>query len=101
MTIRTKKINLKQITIEKFDSLIEDKYKLLKSDTIYFDKESGDIEMVTFRDGYNVFLKKGGYRIFPRAVNGKEFIDIINCIKENKFYSYTKGIKTTLKNDKK
>lgn len=90
MTVRTKRMNIRQIIIEKFDLLIEEKYKLLKSDTIYFDKESGEIESVNFRDGYNVFFKKGGWRIFPRAINGKEFLDIINCIKNNKFYANRK-----------
>lgn len=88
--IKTRRIDFKQITIDKFDSLIKEKYKLLRTDTIYFEKENGDISSVTCSDGYNIFLRKAGYRIFPRAVNGKELLDIIQCIKDNKFYTYLK-----------
>jgi hypothetical protein len=88
--IKTRRIDLKQITIDKFDSLIKDKYKLLKSDTIYFEKEKGEVLSVTCSDGYNVFVRKNGYRIFPRAVDGKELLDIIDCVKNDKFFTYIK-----------
>jgi len=88
--IRTRRIDLKQVAIDKFNSLIKDKYKLLKSDTIYFEKEKGEISLVTCADGYNIFVRKNGSRVFPRAVVGKELLDIIDCVKNDKFFTYIK-----------
>jgi hypothetical protein len=88
--IRTRRIDLKQVAIDKFDSLIKDKYRLLKSDTIYFEKETGEVSSVTCAEGYNIFLRRNGYRVFPRAVVGKELLDILDCIKNGKFFTYIK-----------
>jgi hypothetical protein len=88
--IRTRRIDLKQVAIDKFDSLIKDKYRLLKSDTIYFEKENGEVSSVTCTEGYNIFSRRNGSRVFPRAVVGKELLDIIDCLKNGKLFSYIK-----------
>jgi hypothetical protein len=88
--IRTRRIDLKQAAIDKFDSLIKEKYKLLKTDTIWFEKSEGDISHTSCLDGYNIFYRHNGTRVFPRAVNGRELLLIINAIKNNDFYGFIK-----------
>lgn len=82
------KINLRQRAISKFESLLMPKYRLLKTNTIFFDKELSEVQYVTCKDGYNVFIRKDGSRVFPLAVKGKDLIDIIHCLNQNKFFSY-------------
>ena len=88
--IRTRRIDLKQAAIDKFESLIKEKYKLLKTDTIWFEKSEGEISHASCTDGYNIFYRHNGTRIFPRAVKGRELILIIEAIKSNNFFGFIK-----------
>ena len=82
------KINLRERVVKKFVSLIEPKYDLLKTKKIYFDKTQCEISYVTCVEGYNIFVRHDGSRVFPRAIDGKELMDIIQCVKKNDIYTY-------------
>lgn len=84
----TNRINLRQKAIRKFESLIMPNYKLLKTNTIFFDKELIEVKYATCKDGYNIFVRKDDSRVLPMAVNGKDLMDIINCLNQNQFFSY-------------
>ena len=81
------KLNIKSLVLSKFEKTLKDKYKLLKTDTIYFDSKS-DIEFVTCSDGYNIFYKKHGGRIYPISISGKLILSLLDCLIDNNFYSY-------------
>jgi hypothetical protein len=97
------KINLRDRVIRKFESLIEPKYDLLKTKKIYFDKTLGEISHVTTAQGFNIFVRHDGSRVFPRAIDGKELMDIIQCIKKNDIYTfiYTENQKCKVKPKKR
>ncbi len=84
----TNRINLRKKAIKTFEKLITRNYKILKTHTIFFDKELIEVSYVTCKDGYNIFVRRDGSRVFPIAVNGKDLIDIINCLNQNQFFSY-------------
>jgi len=81
------KLNLKSLVVSKFERVLKDKYKLLKTDTIYFESNS-EIEFVTCSDGYNIFYKKSGGRTYPYTLNGNTTLSLLKCLNENNFYSY-------------
>jgi len=82
------RLDLRDRVIKKFENLVTPKYKLLQTNTIFFEKEGGEISYVTCKEGYNIFVRKDGIRTFPRAIDGKEFMEIIHCLKKNKFFTY-------------
>jgi hypothetical protein len=88
--IRTKRIDLKQLAIDRFNFLIKEKFKLLKTDTIWFENSEGEVSHASCRDGYNIFYRHNGTRVFPRAVKGKELVQIIESIKGDNFFGYLK-----------
>ena len=83
-----RKIDLKDKAVEALNKIITPKFKLLKTNKIWIEESKGVVEYITFEHGYIMFRKKDGYNMVPRATNGKELIDIIKKIKENKIYSY-------------
>lgn len=88
MYVTTKNLDIKSIVIKKLEEIVEKKYSLLKVKAIYFEKDGGDISYISVSDGYNILIRKDGSRVFPRAVNGHELLDIINCLRLNRFYGY-------------
>lgn len=84
----SRKLDLKSIVVKKLEEIVDKKYNLLKVKSIYFEKDGGIISHISITDGYNILISKNGTRIFPRAVNGHELIDMINCLKLNRFYGY-------------
>jgi hypothetical protein len=84
-----KRMDLKEIAIRRMENLINPKFKLLKTKKIYFEKDSGEISSISCEDGYNIFYRITGGRVFPRAVNNRELIDIINCIDRGNIYSWS------------
>jgi hypothetical protein len=65
------KLDLKTTAQQTFEKLVNPKYKLLKTYTIYFEKEGGEISSVSALDGYNICFRKDGSRIFPRGSGWK------------------------------
>lgn len=82
------RLNIKEKVIQKFESLLTPKYRLLSTDAIYFENFSGNISYVTCKDGYNIFVRKDGSRVFPRAIEGKDLMDLIQCLKKNNYFGY-------------
>lgn len=83
-----KKLELKNLVIDKLERLADSKYKQFKTDTIYFDSEDSTITHMTYY-GINICYKRIGGRVFLNYLDGRDMMYMINQIKKNDFYCYT------------
>ena len=83
-----RKLDLRQIIIERLDQITDSKLKKLKVDTLYFDEKIGDIEGVQHKYGYKTFIRQNGYKVTHYGLTSKQMINLINQLKENKCFSY-------------
>lgn len=86
--ITSRNTDLKSLVVKRLEEIVDIKYKLLKVESIFFEKEGGEISYISISNGYNILIRNNGTRVFPRAANGKELVDIINCLNSNNFYGY-------------
>lgn len=83
-----KKLDIKEVVIDKIGVLVRQKYSLLKTSKIWFENPIGEITAILLREGNNVFIKSTGDRIFPRAVNGAHLMKVIDSLNKNQIFSY-------------
>lgn len=92
VTNNTKRfLDLKTKAIDKLLKVSGPKFKLLKTNKIYFDKPIGNITALTNEtgeDNWNVLIRLDGTRVFPRAVDGSDLLKIIKNLETNQFFSY-------------
>ena len=83
-----KKLDIKEVVIDKIGVLVRQKYSLLKTSKIWFETPIGEITSILLREGNNVFVKSTGDRIFPRAVKGGDLMKVIDSLNKNQIFSY-------------
>jgi hypothetical protein len=90
-----KRLDLKQLCIDKLESTSAKKFPILKTNKIYFEKPIGEITAIQKETGnnntgrsWNILIRSNGTRVFPRAVDGKYLIQMIAALQSNKFFGY-------------
>ena len=90
-----KRLDLKQLCIDKLESTSLKKFPILKTNTIYFENPIGEIMAISRQTGvnntgqaWNVLIRTNGSNVFPRAIDGKYLIKMIDYLQSNKFFGY-------------
>ena len=83
-----KRLDLKQLAIDKLDKVAKIKFPIIKTDKIYFEKPIGEISSIIRETSYQILIRTNGTRVFPRAIDGKYLIQMINELQNNKFFGY-------------
>ena len=85
---RGDKLNLKEITICKLESLVHSKCKSMKTDNVWFETPINNIMCVNYKYGYYTFTEKYGTYVNIRSIKGSDLINMIDQIKSNDVFSY-------------
>lgn len=86
--IYNKRLDIKDIAVNKLNRIITPKYKLLRTKKIWFNHNPGDISSITFEDRYNILVRTNGSRVFPRAIKGEHLLKLISYIESNDIFTY-------------
>jgi hypothetical protein len=89
LNTHNKRLDIQELVLKKLDKIIYPKYRLFRNNKIYFEKEGGEISCISCADGYNIFFRKDGSRVFPRAVQNRELYEIVKCIERGDIYSWS------------
>ena len=91
-TYRTwRRLDVKQIAIDKLNNLLTRKCDIFKTKTIWLNNPIKDVIIVENHYGYVKFTKANGSYSFPRAMDGSDLIKIIEQLRKNEIYSFIEG----------
>jgi hypothetical protein len=95
MLTYNRRLDLKQKCIDKLETVSNRKFPILRTNKLYFEKPIGEISAILretptspYSSPWNVLIRTNGTRVFPRAVDGKYLIEIIEALQSNRFFSY-------------
>jgi len=83
-----KRLDLKEIAMNKLESLVQKKCNAIKSDNVWFEKPVNDIMCANHKYGYFTFTQKDGKYVYTNAIKGKDIINMIEQIRSNSFFAY-------------
>lgn len=86
-----RRLDIKQIAIDKLSTLLIQKTRLFTTKTIWINTPIKDIITVENTQGYVKFTKSNGSYAYPRSLNGSDLIKIIDQLKNNEIYSFIEG----------
>ena len=86
-----KRLDLKEIAMNKLESLVQGKCNVVKADNVWFETPVNDIICANHKYGYFTFTQKSGTYVYSNAIKGKDLVNMIEQINSNRFFSYVES----------